>query len=83
MANTLPNPEGQSQNYTQQQQYIGGPSQGGQYQQGVPQGVPQNVPQPQGIPQSQGQPPQQAQPQNAGPPPHQPGPNEAELISFD
>lgn len=85
MASSLPNPEGQAGTYTPQQQYIGGPSQGGQFQQGAPQGAPP------GIPQQQGQPPpqaQQGQPQNMGPPPgqppqHQPGPNEAELISFD
>lgn len=83
MASSLPNPEGQGGGYTQQQ-YMGGPAQGAQYQQGAPQGAPQGVPQQQGQP----PPPVQGQPQNMGPPPgqpppHQPGPNEAELISFD
>lgn len=84
MASNLPNVDGQPGTYTAQQpQYMGGPGQGGQYQQPAPQGAPQSIPQ---QPQAQ-PPPQQGQPQNMGPPPgqqqHQPGPNEAELISFD
>ncbi|KAL4240613.1 hypothetical protein ACF0H5_001404 [Mactra antiquata] len=75
MANALPNTDNPgynvpSQNQQQQQQYMGqGHPPGQQYQPTGPQGP--------------GQPQGMAPNQSMGPPQHQPGPLEAELISFD